>query len=257
VRRVAVVGWGGAAHAAPHSTRLHSGQLYLAQEIRLPRTCGRLCMQDHTRLPLPPPPAPPLPVSGTADTECPAPVLDDSQYHQCLPGGGSGGSLNVWDQCGGKGGNCAGFSCVDAPYPGQSCPGGTSCQRKRTFARAGALAPLKLHDALCPAAADAASRPGVPLARRRVVLPVPACRPELWHPQPVGPVRRQGRQLRAVHLRRRPLPRPVLPHRLQLPASPRMVQPMPPGRLQLRHLRAGGAVVLLRRQVVQGRHQRH
>ena len=67
-------------------------------------------------------------------------------YHQCLPGsnggnggnGGSGGSggnggpsttLNIWEQCGGKGGNCNTFACIDSLYPGQSCAAGTSCQR--------------------------------------------------------------------------------------------------------------------------------
>ncbi len=58
-------------------------------------------------------------------------------YHQCLPGGGSGATLNVWDQCGGKGGNCNGYTCVDGPFPGQSCPSGTSCQRKRALQQAG------------------------------------------------------------------------------------------------------------------------
>jgi hypothetical protein len=52
-------------------------------------------------------------------------------YYQCLPGGGSGSTLNVWEQCGGKGGNCAAYTCVDGQYPGQTCPSGTACQRKR------------------------------------------------------------------------------------------------------------------------------
>jgi hypothetical protein len=78
-------------------------------------------------------------------------------YHQCLPGsggsggggggswsgggggsswsggggggGGSGSTLNLWDQCGGKGGNCGSFTCVDGVFPGQSCPAGSTCQR--------------------------------------------------------------------------------------------------------------------------------
>jgi hypothetical protein len=65
------------------------------------------------------------------------PNLDTPQYFQCLPGSGgwsgsgsgSGSTLNLWDQCGGKGGNCAQYTCVDAIYPGQSCPAGSSCQR--------------------------------------------------------------------------------------------------------------------------------
>jgi hypothetical protein len=60
-------------------------------------------------------------------------------YRQCVPGSGTGaapggggsggGTLNMWDQCGGKGGNCASYQCVDAIYPGQACPAGSSCQR--------------------------------------------------------------------------------------------------------------------------------
>ncbi len=62
-------------------------------------------------------------------------------YHQCLPGSGSGAgwggsgsgsagsTLGLWDQCGGKGGDCARFTCEDGAYPGQSCPAGSTCQR--------------------------------------------------------------------------------------------------------------------------------
>jgi hypothetical protein len=66
---------------------------------------------------------PPLP----AGTSC---QRQNQWYYQCLPGGGSSGTLKVWEQCGGKGGNCNSYGCVDAPFPRQSCPGGTSCQRK-------------------------------------------------------------------------------------------------------------------------------
>jgi hypothetical protein len=67
------------------------------------------------------------------------------RYYQCLPGNASspgGGNLNyggtpgviagtlgLWAQCGGKGGNCASFECADAIYPNQTCAAGTSCQR--------------------------------------------------------------------------------------------------------------------------------
>jgi hypothetical protein len=87
-------------------------------------------------------------------------------YYQCLPGGSGGATLNVWDQCGGKGGNCAGFACVDGPYPGQSCPSGTSCQRKREARRR--LHFLARPMAACPPClpasthADASSRRGQP-----------------------------------------------------------------------------------------------
>jgi hypothetical protein len=57
-------------------------------------------------------------------------------YFQCLPGNGGGwvgngmgSTLNLWDQCGGKGGNCAQYTCADSLYPGQTCPAGSTCQR--------------------------------------------------------------------------------------------------------------------------------
>jgi hypothetical protein len=58
-----------------------------------------------------------------------APALADEWYYQCLPAGQGFGTLDVWDQCGGKGGNCAQYACVDGLYPGQSCPSGSTCQR--------------------------------------------------------------------------------------------------------------------------------
>jgi hypothetical protein len=66
---------------------------------------------------------------------------DNPQYFQCLPGSGgwsgtgsaSGSTLNLWDQCGGKGGNCAQYTCIDGLYPGQSCPPGSTCQRLHEF----------------------------------------------------------------------------------------------------------------------------
>jgi hypothetical protein len=43
-------------------------------------------------------------------------------YWQCLDGGSaapsSGKMLAMFDQCGGKGGNCAQYACVDGQYPG-------------------------------------------------------------------------------------------------------------------------------------------
>ena len=44
--------------------------------------------------------------------------------------GGGGGTIELYGQCGGKGGDCAtNGQCVDGPYPGKSCKSG-SCQRK-------------------------------------------------------------------------------------------------------------------------------
>jgi hypothetical protein len=56
-------------------------------------------------------------------------------YHQCMPQASAGSSLSVWDQCGGKGGNCGGFSCADQQYPGYSCPSGSSCVRQSEWYR--------------------------------------------------------------------------------------------------------------------------
>jgi hypothetical protein len=56
------------------------------------------------------------------------------RYHQCLPGSGSGsgtaaGALALWAQCGGKGGDCSRYTCLDGIYPGQSCPSGSNCYK--------------------------------------------------------------------------------------------------------------------------------
>jgi hypothetical protein len=45
-------------------------------------------------------------------------------------GSGTGdGKLNLWDQCGGAGGNCHSYGCADAPFSSASCPAGAICQR--------------------------------------------------------------------------------------------------------------------------------
>jgi hypothetical protein len=43
--------------------------------------------------------------------------------------GAATGGLDIWAQCGGRGGNCGQYTCVDGAYPGQTCPAGASCQR--------------------------------------------------------------------------------------------------------------------------------
>ena len=51
-------------------------------------------------------------------------------YFQCVPYPVQDASLRIWDQCGGRGGDCGKYqSCADAPYPGLSCPASASCQR--------------------------------------------------------------------------------------------------------------------------------
>jgi hypothetical protein len=81
--------------------------------------------------------------------------LKQSQwYYQCLPTEGytcipvQGGipgdalqgttskprfTLKPWDQCGGQGGNCGGFQCVDNTYPDYGCSDGWSCQRQNNW----------------------------------------------------------------------------------------------------------------------------
>jgi hypothetical protein len=43
---------------------------------------------------------------------------------------GGGSALAKWQQCGGKGGDCSKWSCVDGPFPGTSCLSGSSCQKE-------------------------------------------------------------------------------------------------------------------------------
>lgn len=42
---------------------------------------------------------------------------------------GGGGTIELYQQCGGKGGSCSGANCVDAPWPDKSCKSGSSCKR--------------------------------------------------------------------------------------------------------------------------------
>jgi hypothetical protein len=71
---------------------------------------------------------------------CQYPLPRSHRYHQCLIGSsyshvpsvsshagswvGSGSGLGKWDQCGGKGGSCYSFQCLDGPYPSNQCPDG-------------------------------------------------------------------------------------------------------------------------------------
>jgi hypothetical protein len=66
----------------------------------------------------------------------PSPGIGDGGSNQ--GGGQAGGSsgangsprISVWQQCGGLGGGCAAHgSCADAPFPGQACADGNTCQR--------------------------------------------------------------------------------------------------------------------------------
>jgi hypothetical protein len=34
----------------------------------------------------------------------------------------------MYDQCGGKGGNCKNFTCANAAYPNYTCESGSSCK---------------------------------------------------------------------------------------------------------------------------------
>jgi hypothetical protein len=77
-------------------------------------------------------------VGPAADVPDPATTLV-CRCWQCQPasslpwpgqGPADGYSLGLWGQCGGRGGNCASFSCVDGPFPDLTCPAGSSCQRE-------------------------------------------------------------------------------------------------------------------------------
>lgn len=75
-------------------------------------------------------------------------MQQDEWYWQCQPGGnnnintnnngGNGGNENnggkgigMWQQCGGKGGECNKFGgCSDAAFRGASCSGGSVCKRQ-------------------------------------------------------------------------------------------------------------------------------
>ena len=46
---------------------------------------------------------------------------------------GAQAQLKLWDQCGGQGGSCNAFACVDGPFPGQSCPAGSSCLKQSKY----------------------------------------------------------------------------------------------------------------------------
>ncbi len=85
--------------------------------------------------------------------DCPAGsscLKQSNWYYQCLPtegytciptagntpgapAGGAQYTLKMWDQCGGMGGNCAGYQCVDGAYPNYACPPGD----ERELTRAG------------------------------------------------------------------------------------------------------------------------
>jgi hypothetical protein len=52
-----------------------------------------------------------------------------SEVFQHRDAGDAQTMLNLYDQCGGMGFNCAAYACVDAQFPGVSCPPGTTCQR--------------------------------------------------------------------------------------------------------------------------------
>jgi hypothetical protein len=60
--------------------------------------------------------------------------MHTAEGYTCIPTdgtapGGSGGSgaqftLNWWDQCGGMGGNCNKYQCLDGAFPNYACPSG-------------------------------------------------------------------------------------------------------------------------------------
>ena len=66
------------------------------------------------------------PLNGTAIPKQGVPF----PYFDADGGGGGGGTIELYKQCGGKGGSCQqDGQCVDAPWSGKSCKPGSSCKR--------------------------------------------------------------------------------------------------------------------------------
>lgn len=60
---------------------------------------------------------------------CPASFCKNKNYT-----GSSGGStIPAYGQCGGAGGECAGYYCADKPFPGYKCVSGWTCQRQHRW----------------------------------------------------------------------------------------------------------------------------
>jgi hypothetical protein len=90
------------------------GHLAIWAEVGLPRPAGEWyyqCLRDGSD----------APGSGTSSGPMPTPNPSAST---------SAGNTGLWEQCGGKGGNCnAHAACVDGPYPGEGCAAGAFCSR--------------------------------------------------------------------------------------------------------------------------------
>jgi hypothetical protein len=45
----------------------------------------------------------------------------------------AGGQLSWWSQCGGNGGSCSQYTCLDGTFPGWSCAAGSACIRQSSY----------------------------------------------------------------------------------------------------------------------------
>lgn len=77
----------------------------------------------------------PSPTPSVTPSPSPSPVSRPSPSPSPTPTSVPSSSFTAidnWHQCGGKGGDCgamAGYTCVDAPYPGYTCNSGFGCKR--------------------------------------------------------------------------------------------------------------------------------
>lgn len=69
---------------------------------------------------------------ATQPVAAPTPAAAAAPATTTAAAGGGGCALNAWDQCGGQGNGCTGpgRTCVDAPFPGCTCPANNPCQKK-------------------------------------------------------------------------------------------------------------------------------
>ena len=59
-----------------------------------------------------------------------------NQLPLCLhpAAGAAAQELKLWDQCGGEGGNCkTAGTCLNGPFPGKTCPSGSSCLKQSNW----------------------------------------------------------------------------------------------------------------------------
>jgi hypothetical protein len=71
-----------------------------------------------------------LPGGGTGQAAAPSGYTQVIACPGPLVNADAAAASSLYDQCGGRGGSCNSYQCQDGPFPGQSCPAGSSCQRQ-------------------------------------------------------------------------------------------------------------------------------